>query len=304
MSSITSRRPPLVWHPEWPALVGWVFAAVLVCLLYSWSHSAALPVLLGLLTLLAGVGGYLSTRHRPRWHFAWQQRQLWTDLLGVSQAWLLMVFCLVPPALAGAAPTGIFPWQQRILYRHLAWLHAVRLHRTGASGPAELTEAVAYLEPAEAEQLRGSDNLPAQLLAHQVAALRQLHHHRSLTDLQLTALLGCLEKAQALTEAIPAPEAPHQRRAWVSWTWPHAALLAGLLVSLLVETGAYSLWLAVPLTGLICWALAIMLPSAFSGKAPTPDFAFDEYPASVCHKIESDLQKMPVLARASLQAST
>lgn len=299
MSSITSRRPPLVWHPEWPALTGWVFVAVLVCLLYSWYYAGALPVLLGLLILCAGVGGYLSTRKLPRVHFVWQQRQLWTELSSISQTWTLLVLCLVPPASSGAAPAGILPWQQRLLYRHLAWLHVLRLHRAGTAGH-ELAEAVPFLEPAEAEHLRGTDNLPAQLLAHQVTALRQLHQNSSLTDLQLAALLGCLEKTKALPETVPFPKPTSQTWGWVSWTLPHAALLTGLLASILVETGAYSLWLAVPLTALIYWALAIMTSSAFPDNAPAHNGSYEDCSAAVCRRIEADVLSMPVVAATAL----
>lgn len=303
MSGVDSRRSPLVWHPEWPALLGWLFVAALVCLLYDWFYAVALPVLLGLLILFASVGGYLSSRNQPDWHSAWQQRLLWTDLTSVSQTWILLVYCLVPPEPAVMAPGGISPWQQRLLYRHLAWLQTLRLHRAGAGWP-RLASAASFLEPAEAEQLRGADDPPTQLLARQATALRQLHQDGVLTGPQLAALRSCLEKMEAMPGATPPSKPPRRSVRWVSWTWLHAALLTGLLASLLVTTGAYSVWWAMPLTGLFYWIMATLTHSASPNKAPADEFSPQEdYPAAVCRRMEADVRKIPVMVATSLWVS-
>jgi putative membrane protein len=118
----------------------------------------------------AALSIFLVFRFNEAYERWWEARTLWGTLVNSSRDLAREVLTLLEPEQAEAAG-------RTLIYRQIAFVHAlrVRLREAGsARGDAETGELLQRLLPAEADQYKGSQNVPNMLLLAQSQQVAQL----------------------------------------------------------------------------------------------------------------------------------
>jgi putative membrane protein len=133
--------------------------------------------------------GFRNNSAYDRW---WEGRKLWGGIVNQSRAFARQVLTL--PVATAAEAAELRAAQQRVVYRHVAWLYALKQQLRGAD---PLEELAAFLPDAEREALKAQKNVGAWLVHEngvevaRWAAKGWLSDHRlELFDRTLTELIS------------------------------------------------------------------------------------------------------------------
>jgi ion channel-forming bestrophin family protein len=142
----------LVMHAPWLASVGGVAIAVsLVADKYKWKPPGApLPYSVAGFALAI----FLAFRNSASYDRWWEGRKLWGGIVNASRAFTRQVTTFVRGPEAAAV-------HKDIVYRHLAWLNALRAQLRGQDPFSEVKD---FVDDAELERLRAQKNVAAALL--------------------------------------------------------------------------------------------------------------------------------------------
>lgn len=204
---IVKRRIPLRWtlFYTWPSLLYFTVLAVAVFaarrilgddlrLSIPFEPVAVIGTALGVFLAFQNNNAY------DRW---WEARKIWGLLVNLSRAWARQVLTLTHTR---AAPENLQMLQRRMIYRHLAFVNALRVRLRGGNSIAsvnqrELVEvenniedALRFLPDAEAEATRRASNPPNMLLQRQAEDLRRARDEDWLSE------WGLMHLDQTLTE--------------------------------------------------------------------------------------------------------
>jgi putative membrane protein len=155
----------------------------------------------GVLATIVGI--FVAFRFNEAYGRWWEARILWGGMVNVSRTFARQVTNLLTPErvpdLGTRDDAGAI--QKELVYRHLAYVNALRL---GLRGKPAFPETASFLATDEVEQLRSARNVPTQLIQRQSARLASLlgtgtsehillrHLDESLT--QITELQGGMER--------------------------------------------------------------------------------------------------------------
>lgn len=216
---LVRRNVPWKWtlYFAWPSLVYFLSVAMGVYLLRRTIHRFDLAIpfepIVVMSTALAIFLGFKNNEAYGRW---WEARVIWGLAVNYSRAWSRQVLSLIDaPAEARDELRG---FQRQLIYRHLAFMHALRVFlRAADSFPQEQSDdepVVAhnnyadcrrYLGDEEYQKLLRADNPPESLLQAQGQALRDARSRGWLTDyvlVQLDQTLVELNHVQGRSERI------------------------------------------------------------------------------------------------------
>ncbi len=233
-------------------------------------------------TAIAIFLGFRCNSAYDRW---WEARRIWGSLVNLSRAFARQV--LTFPDAGGTDFPGeeLITYQRKIVYRHLAFVNALRLHLRKQRDYEDLRP---FLDEKEYQQVVQADNLPNLLLMRQGRSLQWAAHQGVLGDfryMQMDALLTEFNNIQGGCERIKNTPFPRQYNYFpVLFVYLHAFLLP---FSLVAELG----WFAVPLSVAISFVF-LTIDKISERLEDTFENNINDIPMSaLCRTIEINLKE-------------
>jgi putative membrane protein len=267
----------LAW--EWNYLVLFLIVDAIPVVLYEvvgwqWIVLPWQPVsLIGI-----AVAFYLGFKNNSSYERLWEGRRIWAGIVTASRNFSMMV----KDFLGNHHAEDQFPEAdleaaaKRIIYRHLAWVHALTLllrarkpwehhgrrdarfrKSLGLQPAAQNWEQLrAYLTDEEFEELAGKRYKASHLMSVQAHELRELYHHDQIEQrrhLELVQCLGELTALQGASEKLKEFPFPRQyASANYYFVWTFIVLLPFAMISAFTgDSAPYIVWLSIPFSMLV-----------------------------------------------------
>lgn len=153
-------------------------------------------------TISVALGVYLGFKTNQAYERWWEGRKIWGLIVNYSRAYAREI--LTFPAKAGQDIEAQTAWQRKVIYRHMAWVHALRVYLRVPNGylqtpsltsPANTYDDLqSFLDDLECSDVTVCRNPPNCLLKNQGDALAHARDRGWLSDYQFVKL------SQTLTE--------------------------------------------------------------------------------------------------------
>jgi putative membrane protein len=295
------------------AIIPTVFYAVIGI---KWIIIPWLPIaLIG--TAVAFIVGFKNNATYGR---LWEARQIWGAIVNSSRSWGILVkdFITNKFAPAPASDNELKEIQQRLIYRHIAWLTALRFQlreprpweNLGKSYNAEYRklykihehenglehELAGLLSEPDLKYVIGKKNRSTHLITLQSGDLRELSARGLVDDfrhMEMEALLSDLFEQQGKCERIKNFPYPRQFATLNVYFVKLFILLVpfGMLQEF-ENLGANYVWLTIPFSALVSWVFNTMEKIGEATENPFEGTANDIPMAALCRTIEIDLREM------------
>lgn len=321
----------LMWT-RWELLLFSILPTALV-LLYEYAHLGWLrlpwtPIaLVG--TAVAFLIGFQSNAAYGR---AWEARKIWGGIVNASRAFTIQVNDFVDDQRAAAPVTEdeLANERRALVYRHLAWLtalrHAMRQHRRwevfcehwtnrewAAKAPAPERsssfeeDAAGLLAPDEHDEVLAKTNRAAAILSLQSAHLRRLSARGLIWEfafLQMHQVVNELMALQGKSERIKNFPYPRQfatlgydfaRTFIFLLPFGVVAAFSDMGEDLLPEyplIGHYFVWASIPFCVIVCWVFSTMQRIGTVGENPFEGGVNDVPISTMARGIEIDMREM------------
>lgn len=302
------------------SVIGLVPTVLYAGLGWTWLAMPWVPIaLVG--TATAFVVGFKNNATYDR---LWEARQIWGAVVNASRDWAVQVRDFVD---AGAPATGhpgggagpaLADARQQLVYRHLAWVTALRyqlreprawetmnqaanleygrMYQVAEHHSSLPDELARYLVPAEAAYVLGKKNRATHLLGQQSRQLKALAgdgHLETFRYLQLTQALTNLYDQQGKCERLKNFPYPRQ---FATINLFFARLFVFLVpFGLLPEfekLGGHYVWLTIPFSALVSWIFLTMEKIGESTENPFEGGANDVPITALARTIEIDLREL------------
>lgn len=238
-----------------------------------------------------GVAIILGFRNNSAYDRWWEARKIWGGLVNASRTFSVNVLTLVRPTLAASSPPSKDPeeayqdLQRRVVYRHLAFLHAVRLQLRELP---EWDSLDAFLSDEDKARLHGAVNRASQLNLAQAEDLAKARERGWLDAYSHVALLRSLEEntdLQGKAERIKGTVFPLYYSMYTRlFVWLFAVLFPA---TLLRELGP----LTVPISAIVSFVFVMLERTARITENPFMNLAGDTPMTALCRLIEIDLRQ-------------
>ena len=309
-------------HMAWITL--WVLA---VALAYEYANLTWLTIpWLPLSIIGTAVAFYIGFKNNSAYDRMWEARKIWGAIVNSSRSWGSAVNGFVSNQFRNEPESAdkIHDLKQRLIYRHIAWLYALRsqlLQITQwehANQPGHLgryaqryrknfgvglvddevtqLELRNYLPPDEYDRLIHYKNTATQIIdqqAQDLAAYRQEELIDDFRHMELQKILGEFYVHQGKCERIKKFPLPRQ---YASMSFVFVGIFIFLLpfgmVSEFAKLGEWGIWLSIPFTALVGWIYVVMEIVGDYSENPFQGMANDIPMLSLCRVIEIDLREM------------
>jgi len=291
--------------------------ACYILLEWKWLAIPWLPVaLLG--TAVAFIVGFKNNASYDR---MWEARRIWGSIVNSSRGWGIMVkdYITSTHAKTDISDAEIMKIQQQLVYRHLAWLTALRYQlREARTWEAiykkhnaeyknnyfivdehvnNADDAIKkYMDANEFTQVSSKTNKAAQILAIQSAQLKDLLHKGLIEDfrhMEMEKMLLEFYNHQGASERIKNFPYPRQYATLNKWFISIFSVLTPLaMLQEFEKLGGNLVWLSIPFSALACWVFTTMEKIGESSESPFEGSANDVPITSMSRGIEIDLREM------------
>ncbi len=286
----------VILKSTWPMLVYWTILATAVFLLYFYCHVSeiALPFApIGVLgTALSIFLGFRNSSSYDRW---WEARKIWGGIVNNSRTFARQVISLSSSGQAAPAGSELESYRRNLVYRHLAWINALRLQlREQLQNDVWEREVNVFLDPTDQKILTGSKNKATQIIMSQAKHIAAGNEKKYLDDyrhMQLDNTLTELYSLQGQCERIKNTPLPRQYDFYNRFfTQAFIFLLPfGLLETF--EKASLPV-LLIPLTVLIGFVFQIVEGVGRRNEDPFENRITDTPLSAICRTIEIDLRQM------------
>ena len=246
-----------------------------------------LPAVLG--TALAIFLGFRNSAAYARWGEA---AQLWASIANYSRIFARLIVTFVeshnhtPQYDAEQAKA----YHREMIYRHLAWVNALRLQLRGQSDWEALRP---FLTDDDWRQIAGKQNKPASLLlmqGHRIYDGMRTGTLQGFDSFQLEGCLAQLSAYQAQCERIKAIPIPRQYTFFTRlFVWVFIILIPLSFVA--TFAGAGMAWLIIPVTLLLAFVFGIVERTGAVNEEPFENRLTDVPLSAYCLDIERDLRE-------------
>lgn len=294
---------------KWPLIYGTLYGLI-VCLLAHFLHrSFSLPWgPLGVIGI--AVAFYLGFKNNSSYDRTWEARKIWGSIVNNSRSFGAAVMAFVQ----GKEEASI---KRELIYRHLAWLTALRYQLrvskewehtenriNGLYAPevcedvdANIDAAIQQLLPQnELNLIAGKTNKASQILKIQAVRLQELRDQEVFEDfrhMEFHHLLTNFYADQGKSERIKSFPFPRQYASVAIWiTIVFAAFIPFGLLDIIQEREDWMLWLCPFLSGLITWVFFLMEKIGDYSENPFEGTYNDVPITSIARTIEIDLREM------------
>ena len=287
------------------ALIGW-----------TWLSIPWLPLaLIG--TAVAFIVGFKNNATYDR---MWEARKIWGSIINNSRTWGIMVkdFITNKHATKKLSDQELKSIHQRIIYRHLGWLTALRYqlrqpkswesmsssynkeYKKYFKVPEEQIpleeELKKYLSKEDIEYILSKKNRATQTINRQSSDLKELLHNGYIEDfrhMELQNMLKAFYDEQGKSERIKNFPYPRQFATLnLYFVWLFVILLPFGMLSEFDKLGDHFVWLTIPFATLVSWVFKTMERIGESTENPFQGGANDIPISNIAQVIEVDLREM------------
>lgn len=269
-------------------------------------------------TIGIAVALYLGFKNNQSYDRFWEARTIWGGIVNASRVWGNQVLSYISThhKKGGQDSEPLAEIHQRLIYRHLAYINALRLnlrkpssfspHYVGAvknyhfGTPERLDweqQVKPFLQAKEYDALCQVQNIPTQLLRRQSEDLQHVFEKQGLLeDLRHIDMMNTIRdfyQEQGRAERIKNTPFPRQYAYFSKvFTWIFVLLLPLAMVNEFEKLGEGFLWLTIPFSTLISWVFMTMELVGDNSEDPFENFINDVPMTALCRNIEIDLREM------------
>jgi ion channel-forming bestrophin family protein len=256
------------------------------------------------------VAFYLGFKNNASYDRTWEARKIWGGIVNSSRTFGMAVIAFVQ----GEGEQGV---KMRLIYRHIAWMTALRYQLRLPREWEHLQERVkgiyfpetsdkcfdhledelrTYLAPEEVEKVMKKTNIAAQIMLHQGQDLRDLHDQGYFNDwrhMELHKLMSALYDEQGRSERIKNFPFPRQYASAALWQTVLFSLAIPFgLLNVYGESETREIWAVVPLSALLIWVFFLMEKIGDYSENPF-EGSYNDIPiTTIARGIEIDLRQM------------
>lgn len=271
------------------------------------------------------VAFYVGFKNNSAYDRMWEARKIWGAIVNSSRAWGSTILNYTGKQFEpNLSETEIKQWQQRIIYRHIAWLYALRSQlliptpwehsrQSGFVGKYarrnqrrfgiglvddEITkiELKQFLGEEEYEGLIEAQNTATQIIHRQGQDLSKLRALNAIDDfrhMELQKTLNDFYIHQGKCERIKKFPLPRQ---YANMSFIFVGIFIFLmpfgLVPEFAKFGSYGVWMSIPFLILVGWLYIVMEVVGDYSENPFQGLPNDIPMLSLCRTIEIDLREM------------
>ncbi len=294
---------------KWPFILGVLYGAFICLAAHYTGLNIALPWgPIGVIGI--AVAFYLGFKNNSSYDRTWEARKIWGSIVNNSRTFGAAVTSFVQGP-------GAEDLQQELIYRHLAWLtalrHQLRLSRQwehinnrvkGLYAPTvcedythKLESALSpYLSLDEIRKLEDKSNMATQILQIQSKRLQELRDQEFFEDfrhMEFHTLITAFYADQGKSERIKNFPFPRQYASATIWlTLVFCAFVPFGLLDIMNGKDWWMLWICPFLSGLITWVFFLMEKIGDYSENPFEGTYNDVPITSISRAIEIDLLEM------------
>ena len=308
----------MIWLLVWAAMV----AGLHELLDDNWINIPWLPLSI----IATAVAFYIGFKNNSSYDRLWEARKIWGAIVNSSRAWgsAIKGFVTAQFATRDVSHDELQEIRQRLIYRHIAWLyalrsqlllptewehvsqgghlsrHAQRFEREFGVGLVddEVTkiELKNFLPPDEYERLINYKNTATQIIDQQAMDLRELRQDGIIEDfrhMELQQILYDFYVHQGKAERIKKFPFPRQYAGMSTiFVGVFIFLLPFGLVSEFAKLGENGEWLSIPFVALVGWVYIVMELVGDYSENPFQRMGNDIPMLALSRTIEIDLREM------------
>jgi ion channel-forming bestrophin family protein len=299
----------LVWYFARKNILRTFLITTSVCVLYKiagwrWLGISFIPIA----TIGTAVAFYVGFKNNQAYDRMWEARRLWGSITNTSRSFAAMFIALVPDK----------ELQKEFLYRHIAWVHILRLqlrktipwatskdnlHRTFLTEKHELEQfdvgvKKIFTDSGKIEyfdKLKHRSNIANHVLKKQIHELGQLKKKGIIDQFEHSDLVKQINELVNHQGACERIKSTPLYRQYSIFSRVFVVLFVSLLpLGLLNEmdkAGEYGVWLTIPFSILISWVFYTMEQVGEFTENPF-DNALNDVPLNaICTTIETDVKE-------------
>jgi len=240
-------------------------------------------------TILGGaLAIFLGFRNNSAYDRWWEARKIWGGIVNASRTFGMMVTSFSSPLFSDdqVSEESISSWRKTIVYRHIAWLYALKFHLKKENDWDHLEK---YIAKGELETLKKLHNKPTQILHKQGQELMMAYEQKMIEDfrhMQLTDVIREFYDLQGKAERIKGTVFPYYYNYYTGvFLW---LFIICLPFSLVPSMG----WVTIPMSFAISFVFMILEKSGAVTEDPFEGRAADTPISSIARNIEIDLLEM------------
>lgn len=273
----------------------------------------AIPFL-PLSTIGIAVSFYIGFKNNAAYDRFWEARKIWGGIVNYSRTWANQVVNFVHHP--DAPKEELAAIQKKLIYRHIAWLNALRLqlrqptsfsikHSRSVRGMGLNTperkhwddEVASFLCKEDYDYLISRKNTATHLIRKQGDDLRILNEEKGwVNNFRHMEMMRALEEfytLQGKCERIKKTPYPRQFAYFSKvFVWIFVLLLPFGLVGQFKEMGHVAMFLTIPFSVIISWVFITMEIVGDNSEDPFEGFVNDVPMTAMCRTIEIDLREM------------
>lgn len=296
-----------------PFLLGAIYAAAITLLFIYLKQYHKINIALPwqpISVLGIAVAFYLGFKNNSSYDRTWEARKIWGGIVNSSRSFGAAVISFVEG-------DGSDEIKRRLIYRHIAWLTALRYQLRLSREWEHQDERVKKLyspvvceeytdrlqkelrdliSPQEMDGYKNASNLATQILATQSKELQDLRNKGYFEDfrhMELHKLVGYFYDEQGRSERIKNFPFPRQYASTALWqTVIFSVMIPFGMLSIFGTSNYPNPWLTVPFSALIIWVFFLMEMIGDYSENPFEGTYNDVPITSISRAIEIDLRQM------------
>ncbi len=292
-------RFKVIWSFTWRHIIFYAVYSAIICIFYEIFdyHHLAIPFL-PLSTIGIAVAFLIGFKNNSSYDRFWEARKIWGGIVNYSRTWANQVLSFISLRHTrgyDVEMNELIMVQKEMIYRHIAWLNALRLHlRRQDNWDEELSP---FLPSEELEYFKRVKNKPTQIIRKQGERLRQFMEERGMIDdfrhMEMMRVLEEFYILQGKCERIKNTPLPRQYAFFSTvFVWIFILLLPFGLISAFETLDSHLVWLTIPFHILISWIFMTMEMVGHYSENPFEHMINDVPITALCRTIEIDLKEM------------
>ncbi|WP_422859664.1 bestrophin family protein [Flagellimonas sp. S174] len=240
---------------------------------------------------------FLSFRNNSAYDRWWEARKIWGGIVNSSRTFAIQVLTYISNHNKSSSKLGATQIQKSIIYRHIAYINALRLNLRNQQG--EYHEVLKeFLTESELKKLLTFSNVPTQIIHQQSQHLKQILNDSLIEDFRLYEMMNTLAEfynLQGKAERIKKTPFPMYYDFFIQvFVFIFVCFLPVALIGLFEEIavdGSLN-WLVIPTTMIVSFMFIVIEKTGSFTETPFENKNEDVPLTSLCRTIEIDLREM------------
>lgn len=317
----TAKRIPfrIIAPFAWKAVAFFALYSFIICALYAWADWKFMAIpFVPIATIGTAVAFYIGFKSNSSYERLWEARRIWGSLVNASRSWGILVMDYICPLNANEyySTADLYRIQQLLIYRHIAYLNALRIQlrsrpiwqedeniganiveKQHAFNQGQLDKELSlFLHDDEVEYFVNRQNPATQIIKCQSKQLRELRAGGLISEYyhaEMERMLIEFYSQQGGAERIKSFPFPRQY-AFFSYLFVmiFVAILPFGLLTEMSKVGPLHFWLTVPFYTVIAWVFYTMEVVGDTSENPFENSINDVPMTAICRNIEIDLREM------------